>query len=83
MRAWQDTVSALGRVNEFLGLGRDGELLQRVAAECSIAKMKKVDDELKAQGPEHVNLSKTGKNFIYRKGAYRSKTQKCHIYIYI
>ena len=71
----QDTLSALLRVNEFLGLGRDRALLQQVADECCIAKMKKVDEELKVEDPEHSTVSKTGKKFMYRKGGCRWKTE--------
>ena len=47
----------------------DASLLEEIARQCGFQRMKIIADlQWKNAGPEHVNLSKTGKNFIYRKG---------------
>ncbi|KAK7494089.1 hypothetical protein BaRGS_00014747, partial [Batillaria attramentaria] len=61
----EDPVSSLKRLAEFVGVSRPEQLYQDIARECSIKRMKQVEADLKEQFP--ANISKTGKNFIYRK----------------
>lgn len=66
----QDPVAALRSLSKFLGTESSSDLLQDIARECSIQKMKQVDRNLKDHLPHHqkLSVSKTGENFIYRKG---------------
>lgn len=70
IHALQDLGRELRKISSFLEIERSVQLYEAIARECSINRMREVDAALKDQFP--VNISKTGKNFIYRKGEGKS-----------